>query len=174
MSPEEKSPYKLQATQAKIEHMRKYPGYQFTPKPRTTKPVKRKVKRNDDVDLLRDQFLALQIVAGKRGDELEVAVNQHFESPGRAISLELDKVKKTKNARGKGKTASVDDTLPSKSPILHDLEPTTSVPESVPPFYSPLLPPTSPLMPEPSTPSFVNVEEMVSNLLYHFHIFAYT
>ncbi|KAJ3986318.1 hypothetical protein F5890DRAFT_1005176 [Lentinula detonsa] len=81
MSEEDKAPYRLAAEKEKAEHQRKYPGYRFCPGTRTSKPVKRKVKRNGQNDLARSQKVAELLKAGLQGRDLESAIKDiDFES----------------------------------------------------------------------------------------------
>ncbi|KAF8633924.1 hypothetical protein AX15_001109 [Amanita polypyramis BW_CC] len=70
---EEKDIWRRKAEQEKSEHLRKYPGYRFTPTMRTKRPVKRNVKRNGADDLLRCQLLADFLMLGIEGKDLEDA-----------------------------------------------------------------------------------------------------
>ncbi|KAK2461729.1 hypothetical protein APHAL10511_006192 [Amanita phalloides] len=69
----EKDVWRRKAEQEKSEHLRKYPGYRFTPTVRSKRPIKRNVKRNGADDLLRCQLLADFLMLGKEGKELEDA-----------------------------------------------------------------------------------------------------
>lgn len=70
----EKAVWRLKAEQEKADHMKKYPGYRFTPTVRTQRPLKRNVKRNGKDDLMRCRRVAALLLEGKEGDELETAV----------------------------------------------------------------------------------------------------
>ncbi|KAM6498328.1 High mobility group box domain containing protein [Amanita muscaria] len=73
MTEAEKDIWRRKAEQEKMDHLRKYPGYRFTPTVRTKRPAKRNVKRNGAEDLLRCQLLADLLILGKEGNELENA-----------------------------------------------------------------------------------------------------
>ncbi|KAF8973831.1 hypothetical protein BDZ97DRAFT_397541 [Flammula alnicola] len=74
MSEDEKRVWQLKADQEKLAHMRKYPNFKFTPSARAKKPIKRKVKRNGDDEMLRCRRVADLLLEGKEGDELVNAV----------------------------------------------------------------------------------------------------
>lgn len=76
MSEPEKDVWRRKAEQEKADHERKHPGYRFCPTIRTKKPIKRKVKRNGESELLRCRQVAELLLAGKEGDELATAVMQ--------------------------------------------------------------------------------------------------
>ncbi|KAF5392560.1 hypothetical protein D9757_002113 [Collybiopsis confluens] len=76
MSEEDKSPYRAMAEKERLEHQRKYPGYRFSPGTRTSKPVKRNVKRNSQRDLARSHRVAELLKAGIEGRELESALKE--------------------------------------------------------------------------------------------------
>ncbi len=82
----EKDVWRRKAEQEKSEHLRKYPGYRFTPTVRSKRPIKRNVKRNGEDDLLRCQILADFLMLGKEGKELEDAAKSleetNTETPG--------------------------------------------------------------------------------------------
>jgi len=73
MTEAEKDVWRRKAEQEKMDHLRKYPGYRFTPTVRTKRPAKRNVKRNGAEDLMRCQLLADLLILGKEGNELENA-----------------------------------------------------------------------------------------------------
>jgi hypothetical protein len=70
----EKDKWREKAEQEKLDHIMKYPGYRFSPNARTKKAVKRKVKRNNEEELLRCKQVAELLLAGKQGVELDSAV----------------------------------------------------------------------------------------------------
>ncbi|KAG2023197.1 specific transcriptional repressor [Coprinopsis cinerea AmutBmut pab1-1] len=126
MSEEEKNVWRRKADEEKIEHEKKYPGYRFCPIQRTKKPIKRKVKRNGEEDLIRCERLADLLLAGKQGDELSDAIK------------EMPPVTKST------KSASNPDEPPFRSPLLpplsfdHDRSSACSSSESSPrtPYFS--------------------------------------
>lgn len=69
MSEQEKDVWRKRADDEKLEHMRKYPAYKFSPLPRTKK-LKRNMKRNGDDEMERCRLVADLLLEGKRGDEL--------------------------------------------------------------------------------------------------------
>lgn len=76
MPESEKDIWRRKADQEKLEHAQRYPGYRFTPNLRSTKPLKRKVRRNGSAELARCREVAAMLVNGKEGDELERAVKR--------------------------------------------------------------------------------------------------
>ncbi|CAA7260017.1 unnamed protein product [Cyclocybe aegerita] len=75
MSEADKEPWRLKAEQEKLEHMRKYPDYRFTPLVREKRPLKRNTKRNGEDDKERCRRVADLLLSGKEGDELAIAIN---------------------------------------------------------------------------------------------------
>ncbi|EIW86355.1 hypothetical protein CONPUDRAFT_94716 [Coniophora puteana RWD-64-598 SS2] len=73
------------ALEEKQHHAELFPGYRFTPTSRANRQ-KRNVKRNSDADKERSRRIAELLLAGKHGDELDVAVKQddavHSDSDG--------------------------------------------------------------------------------------------
>ncbi|KAJ3934969.1 MAG: hypothetical protein NXY57DRAFT_589063 [Lentinula lateritia] len=142
MSEEDKAPYRLMAEKEKAEHQRKYPGYRFCPGTRTSKPVKRNVKRNGQTDLVRAQKVAELLKAGLQGHALESAVKD-IDSE----SLEGSSPPAEDFSRSPSSSPS---TQPSPSlPDIHGWLPSKRDPVPVSPvFRSPLLAPapTQPLV----------------------------
>lgn len=73
---EEKRTWKVRAEEEKREHLRKYPGYRYSPNTRTKKPVKRKVNRNGEKDKQRCKKVAELLLLGAEGSALENAVKE--------------------------------------------------------------------------------------------------
>lgn len=72
----EKQVWRNKAATEKAMHVMKYPNYRFHPIVRAQKPTKRKVRRNGTEDKKRCEQVAELLLAGKHGEELEVAVKE--------------------------------------------------------------------------------------------------
>ena len=71
---EEKRIWRAKAEEEKQEHLRKYPGYRYSPITRKDKPVKRNVNRNGEKDKQRCKKVAELLLSGTEGLALESAV----------------------------------------------------------------------------------------------------
>lgn len=124
LSDVEKQVWRDKAAAEKAQHAERYPNYRFCPVGRAHKPAKRNVRRNGVEDVKRCEKLAELVMAGKFGQELENAVKKfdherHFaEHPADVF------------------------TGPEKHSTRVDPDSRDSGPDDVPPFRSPLLPPT--------------------------------
>jgi len=76
LSDSEKQVWRNKAVAEKASHAMKYPNYRFNPVVRAQKPTKRKVRRNGTEDKIRCEQVAELLLAGKQGEELEIAVKQ--------------------------------------------------------------------------------------------------
>jgi hypothetical protein len=76
LSDSEKQVWRNKAATEKAIHAAKYPNYRFHPIVRAQKPTKRKVQRNGAEDKKRCEQVAELLLAGKHGEELEVAVKE--------------------------------------------------------------------------------------------------
>ncbi|KAG1908514.1 uncharacterized protein F5891DRAFT_17319 [Suillus fuscotomentosus] len=76
LSESEKQVWRTKAATEKAVHAIKYPNYRFHPVLRAKKPTKRKVQRNGTEDKKRCEQVAELLLAGKHGEELEVAVKE--------------------------------------------------------------------------------------------------
>ncbi|KAG1749620.1 uncharacterized protein EDB91DRAFT_754160 [Suillus paluster] len=76
LSESEKQVWRNKAATEKAIHAIKYPNYRFNPVVRAKKPTKRKVRRNGTEDKRRCEQVAELLLAGKHGEELEVAVKE--------------------------------------------------------------------------------------------------
>lgn len=76
LSESEKQVWRNKAATEKAVHAIKYPNYRFHPVLRAKKPTKRKVQRNGTEDKKRCEQVAELLLAGKHGEELEVAVKE--------------------------------------------------------------------------------------------------
>ncbi|EGO19459.1 hypothetical protein SERLADRAFT_442935 [Serpula lacrymans var. lacrymans S7.9] len=121
----EKKVWRDKAATEKALHALKYPNYRFAPVGRAKKPVKRKVKRNGNQDRKRCEQVAELLLAGKQGNELENAVKE--------IDVTISSTADTAEA-GEG-----DDRDSVMEGISEHVEPGGC---NVPPFRSPILPPT--------------------------------
>jgi len=126
LSDSEKQVWRNKAAAEKAVHAMKYPNYRFHPVARAQKPAKRKVRRNGTEDKKRCEQVAELLLAGKHGEELEVAVKEIDDSLKVTPS-----VSSSESRRG------------SASKILRGLEPCNadSAECDIQPFRSPLLPP---------------------------------
>ncbi|KAI6005017.1 high mobility group box domain-containing protein, partial [Pisolithus orientalis] len=126
LSDADKQVWREKAAAEKALHAEKYPNYRFSPIGRTTKPIKRNVRRNGIEDKKRCEKVAELLLAGKSGEELEDAVKQ--------VDISL-------------KTEALDHAASrdaEESPVNdHDWQSQLSDSEdsNIPPFRSPLLPP---------------------------------
>jgi len=73
---EEKRIWRARAEEEKQEHLRKYPGYRYSPITRTDKPIKRNVNRNGEKDKQRCKKVAELLLSGTEGSALEIAVKE--------------------------------------------------------------------------------------------------
>jgi hypothetical protein len=73
---EEKRIWRAKAEEEKQEHLRKYPGYRYSPITRTDKPIKRNVNRNGEKDKQRCKKVAELLLSGTEGPALESAVKE--------------------------------------------------------------------------------------------------
>ena len=71
---EEKGIWRAKAEEEKQEHLRKYPGYRYSPIARTNKPIKRNVNRNGEKDKQRCKKVAELLLSGAEGSALENAM----------------------------------------------------------------------------------------------------
>lgn len=71
---EEKQIWRTKAEEEKQEHLKKYPGYRYSPINRTSKPIKRNVNRNGEKDKQRCKKVAELLLSGAEGSALENAV----------------------------------------------------------------------------------------------------
>ncbi|KAF4623179.1 hypothetical protein D9613_002018 [Agrocybe pediades] len=73
LSEQEKQTWYYKAEMEKLEHIKKYPNYRYSPVRRPAKQ-KRKMRRNGEEDILRSEQVTEFIHSGKQGKELAVAV----------------------------------------------------------------------------------------------------
>ncbi|KAG1769585.1 hypothetical protein EDD22DRAFT_843510 [Suillus occidentalis] len=125
LSESEKQVWRNKAATEKAVHAIKYPNYRFNPVLRAKKPTKRKVQRNGTEDKRRCEQVAELLLAGKHGEELEVAVK------------EIDDTMKVTTS-----TSSPDTRSGSASKGTQSSEGDFDECE-IQPFRSPLLPPTT-------------------------------
>lgn len=125
LSESEKQVWRNKAATEKAVHAMKYPNYRFHPVLRAKKPTKRKVQRNGTEDKRRCEQVAELLLAGKHGEELEVAVK------------EIDDTMKVTTS-----TSSPDSRSGSASKGTQSSEGDFDECE-IQPFRSPLLPPTT-------------------------------
>ncbi|KAL4069315.1 high mobility group box domain-containing protein, partial [Scleroderma citrinum] len=122
----DKQVWRDKAASEKAQHMERYPNYRFSPVGRTSKPVKRNVRRNGLEDKKRCEKVAELLLAGKQGKELEVAVKQID------VSLSVEASERTCTEASPITKNSSDDWKPLQGDT-DDSE--------IRPFRSPLLPP---------------------------------
>ncbi|KAG2160159.1 uncharacterized protein EDB93DRAFT_42643 [Suillus bovinus] len=125
LSESEKQVWRNKAATEKAVHAMKYPNYRFHPVLRAKKPTKRRVQRNGTKDKRRCEQVAELLLAGKHGEELEVAVK------------EIDDTMKVTTSTSSPGSRSV-----SASEGMQSCEGDFDGCE-IQPFRSPLLPPTS-------------------------------
>ncbi|KAH0838646.1 high mobility group box domain-containing protein [Lanmaoa asiatica] len=125
LSDAEKQVWRDKAAAEKAQHAERYPNYRFSPVGRANKPLKRKVRRNGVEDVKRCEKLAELVMAGKHGQELESAVKK-FDDECHSAEHPFDIFTSPEKRR---------------TPCV-DRDPRDSEPSDVPPFRSPLLPPT--------------------------------
>ncbi|KAF8167862.1 hypothetical protein B0H34DRAFT_34338 [Crassisporium funariophilum] len=125
MPEEEKECWRIKAEEEKASHLEKYPDYRFAPVTRVKKPLKRKVKRNGEDEMLRCRRVADLLLEGKEGDDLATAINE--ELPKKCSSHDKDESPETQ---------------PESTSCLLSAEPEALIDE--PAFRSPLLPPSTP------------------------------
>ena len=73
---EEKRIWRAKAEEEKQEHLKKYPGYRYSPITRKDKPIKRNVNRNGEKDKQRCKKVAELLLSGTEGLALESAVKE--------------------------------------------------------------------------------------------------
>lgn len=149
LSDVDKQVWREKAAAEKALHAQKYPNYRFSPIGRTTKPIKRNVRRNGIEDKKRCEKVAELLLAGKSGEELEDAVKQVD------ISLKTEALEHA--ASRDAEESLVND---------HDWQSQLSDSEdsNIPPFRSPLLPPADPVV---SAPVFHLTDAQVSDYQEH-------
>lgn len=125
LSDSEKQVWRNKAATEKAVHAMKYPNYRFHPVLRTKKPAKRRVQRNSTEDKRRCEQVAELLLAGKHGEELEVAVKEIDDTMKVATS--------TSSPNSRSGSASE-----GRQPSEGDLDGC-----EIQPFRSPLLPPTT-------------------------------
>jgi hypothetical protein len=76
MADDEKKEFYDKVEKERVLHRLRFPNYRFSPISRTTKPVKRNVKRNGIDELSRCRQVAKLLLEGKQGSELESAVQK--------------------------------------------------------------------------------------------------
>jgi hypothetical protein len=139
---EEKDKWRQKAEQEKLDHMRKYPGYRFSPNARTKKVVRRKVKRNGEEELLRCKQLADLLLAGKHGADLDTAL-KNMKTP--AHDTALNEIKQGRDSARQFDTSPTADELHNRGENSTEQNSSPSLPAlgsvDVPIFRSPLLPP---------------------------------
>jgi hypothetical protein len=152
MSEQERDKWRAKAQQEKDEHTKNYPGYVFSPTPRTKKPVRRKVKRNGPEDIKRCETVADLLLMGKQDEDLAEAI--------RAI-----KVSRTFEGEDLP-TLPISDASSSSTGYWSGSDFSGSDFED-PPFRSPLLPPSSLHSTPIATLSFLSPETspIVSQIL---------
>jgi len=87
LSDQERGEYKKLAEKRKRLHADEYPGYKYTPVFRKEKPVKRKVKRDGEGEEERCRKVALLLMEGMEGTDLEMAVKKMEEEEPQPITL---------------------------------------------------------------------------------------
>lgn len=123
LSDAEKQVWRDKAAVEKAQHAERYPNYRFSPIGRANKPVKRNVRRNGAEDVKRCEKLAELVMAGKYGQELETAVKKFDNENSAEHPVDVFTTAETYRTRV-------------------DRDPRDSEPSDVPPFRSPLLPPS--------------------------------
>ena len=88
---EEKQTWRTKAEEEKQEHLKKYPGYRYSPVTRADKPIKRKVNRNGEKDKQRCKKVAELLLSGAEGPALENAVKELDASNEGCSSLSVQK-----------------------------------------------------------------------------------
>jgi hypothetical protein len=126
LSESEKQVWRNKAATEKAVHAMKYPNYRFHPVLRAKKPTKRKVQRNGKEDKRRCEQVAELLLAGKHGEELEVAVK------------EIDDTMKTITSTSSSDPRSGSAPRGIQPPCEGDFDGC-----EIQPFRSPLLPPTT-------------------------------
>jgi len=84
---EEKRTWRTKAEEEKQDHLRKYPGYRYSPITRKDKPIKRNVNRNGERDKQRCKKVAELLLSGTEGLALESAVKELDVSEGDCSSI---------------------------------------------------------------------------------------
>lgn len=134
LSDADKRVWREKAAAEKALHAQKYPNYRFSPVGRATKPIKRNVRRNGIEDKKRCEKVADLLLAGKSGEELEDAVKQ------------IDMSLKTEVSDHAGNDPSLDAEESSANDHEWQSQFSDSEDSNIPPFRSPLLPPTEPVI----------------------------
>lgn len=124
LSESEKQVWRNKAATEKAIHAMKYPNYRFHPIVRAQKPAKRKVRRNGTEDKRRCKQVAELLLAGKHGEDLEVAVKEIDDSlkvPVSGTSSEPRRGSASKGLQGwesRGSDFDGCDIQPFRSPLL--------------------------------------------------------
>lgn len=126
LSESEKQVWRNKAATEKAVHAIKYPNYRFHPVLRAKKPTKRRVQRNGTEDKRRCEQVAELLLAGKHGEELEVAVK------------EIDDTMKATTSTSSPDSRSGSSSKGIQPPCEGDFDG-----REIQPFRSPLLPPTT-------------------------------
>ncbi|KAI3622823.1 HMG (high mobility group) box domain-containing protein [Moniliophthora roreri] len=157
----QKDLYRSQADREKIEHMKKYPNYRFEPNMTKVK-LRRKVKRNGEGDLERCKKVAEFLMAGKRGEELNRAVNELPNVQVQVVPPSITQPRKRTHKRvAKQDTLSSPSSPPPSSSVSSSFSPYSSSSISTPATSpSPMLCGWSPLSGEAEQvevgPAFLN------------------